>query len=353
MTSFLILLSFQVFLLSFIIKKWKIFSKKIKSLEDYKGDQVIHDTTVNIPRLGGVVIFITLLFSLLINNYLKEENELFFIIMLSSTPLMIFAIKEDIFQNVNHLIRLAAIVVSAVIFLWLFDQDLPSILIPFINIFINQTSVLFLLFTLAIAGFVNGMNIIDGSNGITGLTSIAILLVLISIGCTYNLSVVIEIATLLIFTILIFLLFNYPLGAIFLGDSGAYLLGFFIATLTIYSYSSISTLPSWGAVLMLFYPTMETIFSFIRKIKKSSSPFHPDSHHLHLQIFSIISKKNKNKKSANNVVALILFPLWLIPPYLAKIYQNDIQSITLSIIGLIVFYLIFFLIISRVNNQYE
>jgi UDP-GlcNAc:undecaprenyl-phosphate/decaprenyl-phosphate GlcNAc-1-phosphate transferase len=353
MTTYLIILSIQFFLLITIVKSWKVVSKKIKGLQDYKGVQVIHDTALNVPRLGGLAIYLTLLFLLLINNYLDEEDKLFNFIMLSLTPLIIFAIKEDIFQNVNHFVRLASIVISAVIFMWLFNQELPSIEIPYIYEFINQTPVLFVLFTVAIAGFVNGMNIIDGSNGITGFTSIAILLVLISIGSTYNLYTVIELGSLLIFTILIFLVFNYPLGKIFLGDSGAYLLGFFIAILTIYTYSSISTLPAWGAVLMLFYPSIETIFSFIRKIMKSVSPFQPDRYHLHLQIYNIASKKMKSKRNANNIVALILLPLWLIPPYLSKIYINDIQSIVLSLGGLVVFYLISFLIVSKINNQNE
>ena len=61
--------------------------------------------------------------------------------------------------------------------------------------------------------------------------------------------------------ILGFLFFNYPKGLIFLGDGGAYLIGFLVALLTIVLLSKNSEISPWVAILINIYPITETVFT--------------------------------------------------------------------------------------------
>jgi len=76
---------------------------------------------------------------------------------------------------------------------------------------------------------INGANLIDGFNGLLGIHSLIIFIVLFAINLineNNNLMYILFYVSLLT---LIFLKFNFPKAQIFLGDSGAYLIGILIA----------------------------------------------------------------------------------------------------------------------------
>jgi UDP-N-acetylmuramyl pentapeptide phosphotransferase/UDP-N-acetylglucosamine-1-phosphate transferase len=83
-----------------------------------------------------------------------------------------------------------------------------------------------------------------------------------------------------------FLAWNYPAGMIFLGDGGAYFLGFMLGELSILLVMRNPQVSTWYAVLLLIYPVFETLFSIYRRIfLRGRSPGMPDGIHLHSLIF--------------------------------------------------------------------
>jgi len=83
-----------------------------------------------------------------------------------------------------------------------------------------------------------------------------------------------------------FFLFNYPRGLIFLGDCGAYLIGFWVGSLSILLTNRNPQVSSWFPLLLCIYPICETIFSIYRRsIFRRVSPSKPDALHLHQLIF--------------------------------------------------------------------
>jgi UDP-N-acetylmuramyl pentapeptide phosphotransferase/UDP-N-acetylglucosamine-1-phosphate transferase len=97
---------------------------------------------------------------------------------------------------------------------------------------------------------------------------------------------VLALSMLMIGAILGFFLFNYPNGFIFLGDGGAYFLGYMLGMTTILLVMRNEQVSVWYAVLLLIYPVWETIFSIYRRIfVKKQSPSMPDAAHLHSLIF--------------------------------------------------------------------
>ena len=86
--------------------------------------------------------------------------------------------------------------------------------------------------------------------------------------------------------ILGFFVWNYPRGLIFLGDGGAYLIGFWIAIISIMLVSRHGNVSPWFALLVNGYPILETLFTiYRRKMHQGKSPGQPDGIHFHSLIF--------------------------------------------------------------------
>jgi UDP-N-acetylmuramyl pentapeptide phosphotransferase/UDP-N-acetylglucosamine-1-phosphate transferase len=88
-----------------------------------------------------------------------------------------------------------------------------------------------------------------------------------------------------------------------LGDGGAYLIGFWIASLSILLVSRHSEISPWFALLINGYPILETIFTiYRRKIHQGKSPGLPDGIHFHTLIYRRIlgADTHENKLFTSN-----------------------------------------------------
>ncbi len=146
--------------------------------------------------------------------------------------------------------------------------------------------------TFAIVGVMNAVNIIDGFNGLAaGVVS----MILFAFGYTawqMHDGAVFSLALLGASAVAGFLVFNFPKGKIFLGDGGAYLLGFLIAVSGIYLAAHHETVSPWFVLCVLIYPVWEVIFSIARKKRAGRSPFAPDHLHLHMLVRRHITHNN-------------------------------------------------------------
>lgn len=118
---------------------------------------------------------------------------------------------------------------------------------------------------LAVAGLANAINIIDGFNGLAAIVAtmmfLSLALVAFHVGDVFVLSCALVMAG----AILGFFLWNFPGGHIFLGDGGAYLIGFMLGELAVLLTMRHTEVSAWYPVLMFIYPIFETLFSIYRK----------------------------------------------------------------------------------------
>jgi UDP-N-acetylmuramyl pentapeptide phosphotransferase/UDP-N-acetylglucosamine-1-phosphate transferase len=143
-----------------------------------------------------------------------------------------------------------------------------------------------LLTVFAIVGLVNAYNIIDGLNGISSMVGIITLTALAYTGFNLGDLMVVSLSLSLLGSILGFFFWNYPKGKIFLGDGGAYLIGFWIGALSIWICNRHQEVSPWFPLLINAYPVSETIFTIYRRIiQKNKNVFKPDSIHLHGLIY--------------------------------------------------------------------
>ena len=102
--------------------------------------------------------------------------------------------------------------------------------IEFLNIWLENSNTFSLIFvSLCFLFIVNGANLIDGYNGLLGIHSLIILINLFLINYLSDNNNLASLIFFSIFILIIFLIFNFPKAKIFLGDSGSYVLGAFIA----------------------------------------------------------------------------------------------------------------------------
>ena len=228
-------------------------------------------------------------------------------------PFIVISLKEDLFHNTSPRLRLILMIFSSLFFFYLQPIDFPVIDFPYLGDLISIYQVGIVFFTFSLLVVMNGMNLIDGMNGLFGLTAILQLLCIASIGFFYGDSQIVFLSMVFIAPLIIFLIFNFPFGRVFIGDTGAYFYGFVTAILTIYTFGKFSELLSWIAILILFYPCLELLFSFMRKIALGLSPLSPDNKHLHTIIFNRLKNKSHKTKFSNVMTTIILMPLYSLP----------------------------------------
>lgn len=130
-----------------------------------------------------------------------------------------------------------------------------------------------------IVGMMNTINFLDGLDGLVGgVTVIAGALLFLH---TYRLEQfsVALLPLALIGATLSFLLFNFPPARIFLG-SGAYVLGFALAVLSIIGGAKVAT-----ALLALAIPILDVAWQIVSRVRAGRSPFAADRGHLHHRLY--------------------------------------------------------------------
>jgi UDP-N-acetylmuramyl pentapeptide phosphotransferase/UDP-N-acetylglucosamine-1-phosphate transferase len=155
-----------------------------------------------------------------------------------------------------------------------------------INQLLSISVISIALSVVAITGLTNAFNIIDGFNGLASMVAIISLLAIGYIAFKVNDPILASTCLIVIGAIGGFFVWNYPRGLIFLGDGGAYLVGFLIATLSILLVNRNPTVSPWFALLVNAYPIFETLFTIWRRsVHQGKNPGLPDGAHFHSLIY--------------------------------------------------------------------
>ncbi len=240
-----------------------------------------------VPRVGGISLVLAMIFVCAIAVFRDPEvvDELT-LLMIASMPVFLGGLVEDISKNVRARVRLSlALVSGAIAYLWL------GAAVTHVNIigldWILQFGLASFIFTIfAIAGAANAINIIDGYNGLASVVSAMILAGLAYVSFYLGDRLILVAAVGMLGAIGGFLIWNYPRGLIFLGDGGAYFIGFVIGTLSVLMLARHPQVSPWFPLLLCIYPVFETLFSIYRKkLVRGKSPGAPDGVHLHMLVY--------------------------------------------------------------------
>ncbi|MES3004295.1 MAG: glycosyltransferase, partial [Pseudomonadota bacterium] len=257
------------------------------SFDSAQGVQKFHTTAT--PRIGGLAILAGLAAAYALAP--QSAAALLGLMLISAAPAFIAGFVEDLTKRVGVLDRLLATVSSGALG-WLFTgavlQHTGVVALDMLLAF-TPFAVLFTAFS--VGGMANAVNIIDGFNGLAGGVVIIMLTALGLVAAQVGDTDLACICLLIAASVLGFVAVNWPSGKIFLGDGGAYLLGFLVGWAAVMLVVRNPQVSPWSALLACAYPVLEVAFSFYRKSRRAgSSPGQPDGVHLHMLVYRRLVK---------------------------------------------------------------
>jgi UDP-N-acetylmuramyl pentapeptide phosphotransferase/UDP-N-acetylglucosamine-1-phosphate transferase len=329
------------FLIWLVYFTWKKKLYLAIGLERYKAPHRIHFDDV--PRLAGFIYLITLIGYI----FFSESNDtqyLFKILLFMSLPISVVSVREDLYHNAEPAIRLMALLFSAWVFRILYLGDYPNLIsVPIVQDLVLLPGGFSFFYILSITAVTNGMNLIDGVHGLCGGTILAIAGALAFLAFKLDDPFILWVVTVLLVMLIPYLLFNYPFGNIFLGDVGAYMFGLILSGLTIVFFGRHPSLNPWVAVMILIYPTLEVLFTFLRRFLTGAPIFKADNKHLHTMCFYFFKNQSTLKNYASMLVAPTLIPIWASPLICTIFFYQNPAPVWIFILLFCLAYLVLYI----------
>ena len=307
------------------------------SLDHTHGIQKTHLNPT--PRIGGVAILLGGVVGWWLSPRLVDTE--LGMILLASLPAFAFGLAEDLTRRVGVRERLLATMASGVLAWWLSGISLTRVDIWGIDALLAWAPLSVIFTAFAVGGIANAINIIDGFNG---LAAGVILICLSSLGFIAFYAgdpVMAKVCFVFGGVTAGFLLINFPFGKIFLGDGGAYLLGFWLAWIAVLIAMRNPHISPWSSLLACAYPIVEVLFSVYRRRRRNHHPGHPDRLHLHSLIKSRITRKRMASSSLtmkNAAVSPYLWCLAAVPALLAPMLRSHTSWLMLAFVGFFALY---------------
>ncbi len=307
---------------------------------DFSGPQKFHVTMV--PRVGGLGIVAGLVAATCLMWWQRpplgaEAASL----LLCGAPAFLAGLAEDLTKNQSPRRRLFFTAFSALLAWVVLDASIARTDIPGVDTLVAQPWGAALLTIFVVAGVANSINIIDGFNGLASMCSVLILVSLAYVAFQVDDRLVAYLGLAGVGAVLGFFIWNFPAGLIFLGDGGAYFLGFFIAELAILLVNRNAQVSPMFPLLVCIYPVFETVFSiYRRRVLQEVSPSMPDGIHLHSLVYRRVMRWAVGSNSApaltqrNSMTSPYLWLLCMFAVVPAVLFWNN--SLVLG--GLIVLF---------------
>jgi len=223
-----------------------------------------------------------------LNPQLLNETRYVDVLLLlaASAPAFVAGLVEDMTKRVSVRARLAATALSAVIASAVLGATVNELDLWGVDALLAFTPFAVLVTAIVVAGGSNAINIIDGFNGLSGSTIVIMAAGLSAVALQNGDAFVAILGMLGIGAAFGFLALNYPRGKLFLGDGGAYFLGFWVSEMAVLLLVRNASVNAWQVLAICAYPVIEVLFSiYRRKIIQGVSPGAPDALHLHTLVF--------------------------------------------------------------------
>lgn len=262
------------------------------------------------PRIGGVAMFLGVLAAFALSSQVPyfapiwDDPQVNWSILAASLLIVIVGVADDLW-DLDWMIKLGAQFLAAGIIVGL--GGIQIFAIPFGGLIVVSSWVSFTLSVFAIVIVMNAVNFIDGLDGL--VAGVALISNFVFFVYTYLVArdqglasysnLASFIAIVLVGVCIGFLPLNWNPAKLFMGDSGALLIGLLMATSAIYVTGSLDPgllgdndvfgrsqllgafIPILLPVVIVLLPLLDFGLAVIRRMARGSSPFSPDRQHLH------------------------------------------------------------------------
>ncbi len=317
------------------------------SMDSSFGVQRFH--TQPTPRIGGIAIVSGVLLGALLLR--GEARVMLQVVVLAGAPAFAFGLLEDLTKRVSVAKRLFATLGSGLLGWFITGISITYVNVPVLDALLVWTPVAVLFTAVAVSGVANAVNIIDGFNGLAAGVALIVLsaigLLSVRLGDVQLGHVCLNLAA----SVAGFLLVNWPLGKLFLGDGGAYFVGFAIAWSAVLLLQRHAQVSAWCPLLICAYPVVEVLFSMLRRKQHRSLVGQPDRLHLHSLVKRRVVRRlfpQTTNLMRNSITGALLGPLLSVPFALwALAFYDDTPALVL---GMIVFVLAYKLSYCRLTR---
>ena len=286
------------------------------------------------PRVGGIAIFAAFGASVLCAP--AEASWSCVMFFLASSILFAAGLIEDLGFDVPPRRRLAATCLASLTAIWLLGMWMPRLDIPGLDALMPLSIVGIPVTLLMTAAVANGFNLIDGVNGLAAMTAGIAAVALCLIAGQADYTVMVAMTGMLAAGILGFLLLNYPFGLIFLGDAGAYTLGFVLSWFGICILLKAPEVSPWAILLTVFWPLADTLLAIYRRSRRNVATMAPDRlhvHHLVMRALEIHILGRRQRHISNPLTTLVLAPFVLAPPLAGVLLWDSSVWAFIAVLG--------------------
>ena len=308
-----------------------------------------------VPRVGGLAIYISILVLIPLLSFgfiplsvvFDLDAEQITLLILSAAPVFSVGLAEDMGYNMSPKARLIASAASSFVAVLLFKVWLKSLGIPGADtlLMFAPFGILFTIF--ATVGVVNAFNLIDGLNGLSSYVTASVAVSLSIISFQAGNTQISIFLVLVVAAVLGFMALNFPMGKIFLGDGGAYVLGHLLVWSAIILINEATEVSAFAILLVFFWPVADTGLAIWRRWKLGNPADRPDRLHFHqlaMRFLEIRFFGRDRREIANPVATLMLIPLISAPQVLGVLFWDNLAASIVSTVGLGFLFIVTYLV---------
>ena len=316
------------------------------SMDSSFGVQRFH--TAPTTRVGGIAIVAGVLAGYALAQ--PSRQSLLGPLLLAGVPAFGFGLLEDLTKRVSVRARLLATMACGVMGFWITGLSITDVNLPGLDWLLGFAVVSVAFTAFAAGGVANAINIIDGFNGLAAGTVVIILTSFGLMATALGDADLAYTSLILAGAVLGFGLVNWPMGKIFLGDGGAYFVGFALAWLAVLLLARHPEISAWAPMLVCGYPILEVFFSIVRRRRRDLSPGDADRLHLH----SLVKRRvvrfvlpHASNLMRNSVTGALMWTAALLPAAIAVRWPTDTPILAAAFVGCALLYAVVYARLSR------
>lgn len=270
-----------------LLVPWIIAWHRTRALPETVRD-LHHTHSVPVPRLGGVALAVAFalvaVFLALVGLTPVERAEELRLVVLGALAMFGLGFWDDLKPLGARRKLLGQILISAITCFLGVNIEVVSNPVGEGSLQLGAWSAVVTI--LWLVAFTNLINLVDGLDGLAGGLSLMLLGLLAFV--QFQSGTTPFLCAALMGALLVFLCYNFPPARIYLGDGGAYFLGFFIAALTIVSSQKGTVAAALIAPLfVLTLPMIDAALALLRRGLKGLPIFRPDRGHIHHRLLEM------------------------------------------------------------------
>lgn len=247
-----------------------------------------HTHHAPVPRFGGLGLALTLVacevvFTVFFPDVLLITKERYVVIG-GAVAMFVLGFADDLrpLGAKRKLLGQLAVATSVACM----GVGITMVKLPFTDTVIHLQGWGVLLTVLWLVAMTNLINLVDGIDGLAGGISLMLMVLLLYISFTTQGFMLLTAA--MAGGILAFLRYNFPPARIYLGDGGAYLLGFLIGALSLVGSAKGAVFGALAApLLVLALPIVDTCVAIVRRGAVGLPVFRPDQRHIHHRLLGL------------------------------------------------------------------